>query len=125
VEDIVEQTCLEASVEIAADVVVGSVVGIAAELDVKVFGVVDFAVVEVMMEVVCISEWVYAHSRLEGSLGPACNPAGPDAAEVELWSSAEVEELQSHFLVTAVVTAELVRVVEVARVGHHYGSGLV
>jgi hypothetical protein len=55
---------LEASVEIAADVVVGSVEEIAAELDVKVLGVVDFAVVEVTMEVERISEWVYAHSRL-------------------------------------------------------------
>jgi hypothetical protein len=44
---------------------------------------------------------------------------------VELGSSAGVEELQSHFLVTAVVTVELVRVVEVARVDHHYDSELV
>jgi hypothetical protein len=64
VEDIVGQTCLKAFVEIAADVVVGSVEDIAAELDVKVFGVVDFAVVEVTLEVERISEWVYACSRL-------------------------------------------------------------
>jgi hypothetical protein len=55
---------LEAFVEIAADVVVGSVEDIAAELDVEVFGLVDFAVVEVTLEVERISEWVYAHSRL-------------------------------------------------------------
>jgi DNA-binding transcriptional regulator YdaS (Cro superfamily) len=55
---------LEASVESAAGAVVGSVGDIAAELDVKVFGVVDFAVVEVTVEVVYTSEWVYAHSRL-------------------------------------------------------------
>jgi hypothetical protein len=61
VEDIVGQTCLEASVEIAADVVVGSVEDVAAELDVKVVGVVGFAVVEVTLEVERISELVYAH----------------------------------------------------------------
>ena len=64
-EDIVEQTYVEeAFVGSAAEVVVGSVGGIAAELDVKASGAVGFAVMDVMAEVVCISEWAYAHSRL-------------------------------------------------------------
>jgi hypothetical protein len=64
VEDIVGQTCWEASVESAADVVVGSVEDVAAELDVTVSGAVDFAVAEATVKVVCTSEWVYARSRL-------------------------------------------------------------
>jgi hypothetical protein len=44
---------------------------------------------------------------------------------VELGSSAGFAELRSHFLVAAVETVELVRVVKVARVDHHGDSGLV
>jgi len=43
---------------------------------------------------------------------------------VELWSSAEAEEFRRYFLVTAVVTGELARVVEVAGVGRRYDFGL-
>jgi hypothetical protein len=98
---------------------VGCIEDTAAELGVEASDAVDFAVVAVMAEAECISGWVYAHSRLLGSLEPAYNPAGPDAVEAELWSIAEAEEFQRRFLVAAVVTVELARVVEVAREGHH------
>jgi len=55
---------MEAFVGSAAEVVVGSVEGIAAGLDVKASGAVGSAVVEVMAEVVCVSERACAHSRL-------------------------------------------------------------
>ena len=124
-EDIVEQTYVEeAFVGSAAEVVVGSVGGIAAELDVKASGAVGFAVMDVMAQVVCISESEYVRLRMQGNPRPACNPAGPDAVMVELWSSAEAEEFRRYFLVTAVVTGELARVVEVAGVGRRYDFGL-
>jgi hypothetical protein len=44
---------------------------------------------------------------------------------VEHGSSAAAVEVQSHYLVAAVVTVELVRVVEEARVGHRYDFELV
>ena len=124
-EDIVEQTYSEAFVGSAAEVVVDSVEGIAAELDAKASDVVGFAVVEAMAEVVCISESECAHWRLQGKLGPAYSPAGSDAAVVELWSSAEAEEYRRCFLVTAVVTGELAHVVGVAEVAHRYDFELV
>ena len=56
VEDIVEQTCLEASAGNAVGAVVDIVEGTAAVLDGWVSGVDDFVAVEVMAQVVCISE---------------------------------------------------------------------
>jgi len=105
---------LEASAGIAAEVVGGCIESTAAELDVAVSGVVGFAVVGVMVEVVCISESEYARMRVPGRLEFACIPAVSDAVEVELWSISE--------LVAAVVIVELARVVEVARAGRHYDS---
>ena len=105
---------MEASAGSAAKDVAGRIESTAAELDVAVSGVVGSAVAGVTVEVVCISESVYACSRLQVRLEFACIPAVSDAVEVELWSISE--------LVAAVVIVELARVVEVARAGRHYDS---
>lgn len=84
VEDVVGQIYARPSAGSAAEVVVGSVEGIAAELDVKASDAVGSVVVEAMAQVVCTSESEYVRLRTQGRPGPACGPAESDLVTVGL-----------------------------------------